>query len=65
LEDLKEKMAREFEVKDLGELRYFIGMEIARSKQGIVVSQRKYVLDLLTDSRMSACKPVDAPIDLN
>ena len=40
-------------------------MEIARSKQGIVVSQRKYVLDLLTDTGMSACKPADTPIDMN
>lgn len=35
---LKGRLAREFEVKDLGEMRYFLGMELARSKQGIVVS---------------------------
>ncbi|CAH9070189.1 unnamed protein product [Cuscuta europaea] len=38
-------------------------MEIARSKKGIVVSQRKYVLDLLQETGMSACKPADTPID--
>lgn len=38
LEILKEKMAKEFEMKDLGELRYFLGMEVARSKKGIIVS---------------------------
>lgn len=65
LEILKEKMAKEFEMKDLGELRYFLGMEIARSKKGIIVSQRKYILDLLNDTGMSACKPVDTPIDPN
>ena len=62
---LKKMLAHEFEVKDLGELKYFLAMEIARSKAGIVVSQRKYVLDLLQETGMSACKPADTPIDPN
>ena len=65
MEKLKMKLATEFEVKDLGEMRYFLGMEIARSKEGIAVSQRKYILDLLQDTGMSACKPADTPIDPN
>ena len=40
-------------------------MEIARSKKGIVVSQRKYTLDLLKETGISGCKPVDTPIDIN
>ena len=35
---LKDILSKEFEIKDLGNLRYFLGMEIARSKKGIVVS---------------------------
>lgn len=38
-------------------------MEIARSKKGIVVSQRKYILDLLKETGMSGCKPADTPIE--
>lgn len=53
-------MAREFEVKDLGALKYFLGMEIARNKNGISVSQRKYTLDLLG---MIGCKPNKTPIE--
>jgi hypothetical protein len=50
-------------VKDLGQLRYFLGIEIARGAEGIVLSQRKYVLDLLTETGMLECKPAGAPID--
>ena len=44
---LKHPLSREFEIKDLGHLKYFLGMEVARSSRGISVSQRKYTLDLL------------------
>ncbi|KAA0061144.1 Cysteine-rich RLK (receptor-like protein kinase) 8 [Cucumis melo var. makuwa] len=43
-------MGNEFEIKDLGNLKYFLEMEVARSKEGIFVSQRKYTLDLLTET---------------
>ncbi|KAM2871597.1 hypothetical protein FF1_019225 [Malus domestica] len=52
-------------MKDLGALKYFLGIEVARSQQGIFLSQRKYVLDILTETGMLACKPVDTPIELN
>ena len=38
-------------------------MEVARNKTGISVSQRKYVLDLLKETGMMGCKPVDTPMD--
>ncbi|TYK26200.1 Retrovirus-related Pol polyprotein from transposon TNT 1-94 [Cucumis melo var. makuwa] len=47
---LKERMGDEFEIKDLGNLKYFLGMEVARSKEGIFVSQRKYALNLMTET---------------
>ena len=40
-------------------------MEVARSKKGVVVSQRKYVLDLFEEIGVSGCSPVDTPMDLN
>ena len=56
-------LATEFKVKNLGQMRYFLGMEVARSKKGISVSQRKYVFDLLTEAGMLGCKPSNTPIE--
>ncbi|RVW25708.1 Retrovirus-related Pol polyprotein from transposon TNT 1-94 [Vitis vinifera] len=63
LQNLKKYLSEEFEVKDLGNLKYFLGMEVARSRKGIVVSQRKYILDLLKKTGMLGCKPIDTPMD--
>ncbi|KAK2976253.1 hypothetical protein RJ640_021964 [Escallonia rubra] len=62
---LQDYLAAEFEMKDLGQLKYFLGIEIARSARGSSLSQRKYVLDLLTETGMLACKPVKTPIEMN
>jgi hypothetical protein len=62
---LKERLGRDFEVNDLGPLRYFLGIEIARSFKGIVLFQRKYVLDLLAETWIIGCRPCGSPIDRN
>ena len=62
---LNKRLTEEFEIKDLGPLRYFLGMEIARNKYGIFVSQRKYVLDLLKEIGLLGCKPTDTPVNCN
>ena len=49
--NLKTLLAKAFEIKDLGTLRYFMGMEMARWRQDIFVSQQKYVLDLLQKTK--------------
>ena len=46
---LKVQIGKEFKVKDLGLLRYFLGIEVAHGAEGVVLSQRKYVLDLLIE----------------
>jgi len=65
ISQLKKNLSKEFEVKDLGQLRYFLGIEIARSPKGIVLSQRKYVLDLLHETGMLGCRPASSPIEQN
>lgn len=56
IEILKIILAIEFEVRDLGQMGYFLGMEIARSKKGISISLRKYVFDILKEIGMLESK---------
>ena len=65
IRELKNKMSQEFEIKDLENLKYFLGIEVARSKHGIFISQRKYVLDLLNEARMLGGRLTDTPIETN
>ena len=50
-------------MKDIGHLKYFLGIEVSRSNKGIFLSQRKYALDLLQEAGMLACQPVDTPVE--
>jgi hypothetical protein len=59
---LQEQLSAEFEMKNLGGLKYFLGIEVARSQKGIFLSQRKYVLDLLYEVGLLECKPADTLI---
>jgi hypothetical protein len=63
--NLKKHLAQEFEVKDLGQLKYFLGIEISRGPKGMFLSQRKYVLDLLKETGMLCCRPAATPIEQN
>lgn len=58
LQDLQE----EFALKDLGELNYFLGVEVSKVRHGIVLTQDKYTSDLLKKVGMSDCKPVATPL---
>ncbi|XP_022143670.1 protein GIGANTEA-like isoform X2 [Momordica charantia] len=65
LTDLKKNLASEFQIKDLGTLKCFLEMEFARSKKGIFVNQRKYVLDLLEETGLFGCRIAETPIGPN
>jgi Reverse transcriptase (RNA-dependent DNA polymerase) len=65
IKQLEERLSNEFEMKDLDGLKYFLRIEVVRSKEDISISQRKYVLDLLSETGMLDCKPVDTPFVQN
>jgi hypothetical protein len=65
ISDLKHHLAKEFEVKDLGALRYFLGIEVSQGSKGIFLSQRKYTLDLLKETGMLGARPASTPIEQN
>ena len=50
-------------MKDLGHLKYFLGIEVSRYDKGVFLSQRKYALDLLQETGLSACQPAHTPVE--
>jgi len=65
ISSLQQYLASEFEMKQLGNLKYVLGIEVARSKHGIFLCQIKYTLDLLSETGLLGSKPVDTPIEQN
>jgi len=61
---LKKNLQKHFQANDLGSLKY-LGIEMARYKNGILLSLRKYELDLLSEVGMLKCRSIDSPIDVN
>jgi hypothetical protein len=58
-------LQREFAMKDLGALHHFLGMQVERRCDGFLLSQRQYMVDILSRAGMSECKPCSTPVDTN
>lgn len=63
VEDLKKFLDSQFKLTDLGDLKYFLGIEVAKSSKGISLSQRHYALELLSDIGYLGCKTRRTPLD--
>lgn len=63
IKSLKDFLHTEFKIKDLGLLHYFLGMEILREEQGMIISQRKYTMELLEEFDVSHISSVSSPMD--
>jgi hypothetical protein len=61
----KEDLAKDFEMKDLDLLHYFLGLEIWQQDAELFVSQGKYARDILGKFQMEGCKPMDTPLPGN
>jgi Asp-tRNA(Asn)/Glu-tRNA(Gln) amidotransferase C subunit len=58
-------MHSEFEMSLLGEISFFLGLQIRQNKQGIFISQTKYIREMLKRFGMEDCKPVITPMQTN
>lgn len=71
VDDLKEiknaqkSLHQHFKIKELGEVRYFLGIEFARAKEGILMTQRKYVLEMISDAGLASSKPKETTMEQN
>ena len=65
IQKLKQHVFSHFQTKGLGKLKYFLGIKVAQSNYGMIISQRKYTLDILINTSMLDCKPVDTHMDPN
>ncbi|PNY08644.1 hypothetical protein L195_g005174 [Trifolium pratense] len=65
IQRLKQHLSLHFKTKDLGPLKYFLGIEVAQSKTGVAITQREYALDILEETGLLDCRPSGTPMDPN
>ena len=63
--ECKKKLDEEFEMKDLGLMHYFLGLEVWLRQEGIFLNQGKYVVEILKIFDMLECKEMATPMDTN
>ena len=62
IQRVKDCLLQQFRIKDLGDLKYFLGIEFSRSKAGVYMSQRRYALDILQDTGLTGACPDKSPM---
>lgn len=65
IQQVKIMLCNHFHTKDLGSLKYFLGVEVANSKNGMYLCQRKYTLDIIKDCGLVGSKPAEFPMEQN
>jgi hypothetical protein len=63
--DCKKKLAAKFEMKDLGPMHYFLGLEVWQSPEKIFLNQGKYAVEILKRFDMLDCKSMNTPMETN
>lgn len=64
-EALLKDLQKEFALKDLGDLHFFLGIEVKKTADGLVLTQGRYAADVLQRSGMSKAKAVDTPLSVS
>lgn len=65
VKEFKQLMQHEFQMSSMGELTFFLGLQVKQSSSGIFISQDKYVTDILKRFNFTTIKPASTPIDAN
>jgi hypothetical protein len=65
IDALPNDLRHDFALKDLDQLSYFLGIEVQRCPDGLVVTHNKYTLDILAHAGMKNCKPTSTPLPTN
>ncbi|KAA0067104.1 putative mitochondrial protein [Cucumis melo var. makuwa] len=65
ISDLQHYLGQHFEMKDLGSLNYFLGLEVSRRSDGYLLSQAKYAYDLLARSGITDSNTASTSLDPN
>ena len=63
IDRMKLQLAASFDMKDLGDLHYILGIKVIRTPEGILISQQHYMLSMLFKFGMADCKSVLTPLD--
>jgi len=62
IQALKAFLHEKFKIKDLGELHYFLGMELLKVPNGLIMTQKKFTMDLLKDFQCDTLTPTSYPL---
>ena len=62
---MRENLVVHFQIKELGELEHFLGLEVDQVKDGLFLCQHKYAKDLLQKFGTLNCKPISTPVEVN
>ena len=62
---LERHLHKNFQVKQIGPLKYFLGIEFARSSEGILMTQHKYIIEIIEETKHTNCHVSDTPIEVN
>eukprot|EP00253_Pinus_taeda_P015910 PITA_15910 len=65
IKDCKENLATEFDMKDLGQMHYFLRLEVWQQKGGIFLGQGRYATEILKRFRTQDCRPMATPMITN
>lgn len=65
IQDTKEALSQAFKMKNQGELRYFLGIKFARSSSRILMHQRKSILELISETRLSVANAISISLEIN